>query len=242
MASTTTGTVVGFFTSEAQAETAVSALRAAGFQSSQIGVALASGDDVAEAPYTNARETAAPTAGTLGHETGATTASSVGHAAGEKTRNAWERFKGFFEGADVEPYADESSRGSNVSHEITAAGDYDYGHEDVAHSLSGLDVPEDRSRYFGHRFSSQGRGAVVTVTATGREAEAESILSANGGDVGADTTGYDYSAPAATAGQGQRRIQLLGEVLRVQKDRISRGEVRIRKERSSLSSRRCRSR
>ena len=89
-------------------------------------------------------------------------------------------------------------------------------------------MPEDRSRYFGYKFGSQGKGAVVTVSATGREAEAEAILTQNGGDVGADTTGYDYSTPVAA--EGQRRIQLLGEVLRVQKERISRGEVRIRKE------------
>jgi uncharacterized protein (TIGR02271 family) len=207
MASTTTGTVVGYFTSESQAETAVSALKAAGFQSNQIGVALA---------------------GTDAHTSGTTTASGLGHTAGEKTRSAWERFKGFFDGSDIEPYADESTRGSNVSHEITAGNEYEYGQEDFSHSLSGLDVPEERSRYFDHRFGSQGQGAVVTVSATGREAEAESILAQNGGDVGADTTGYDYSAPVAA--EGQRRIQLLGEVLRVQKERISRGEVRIRKE------------
>ncbi|HEY0785845.1 MAG TPA: YsnF/AvaK domain-containing protein, partial [Acidobacteriaceae bacterium] len=102
-----------------------------------------------------------------------------------------------------------------------------YGHEDFSSSLSGLNVPEERSRYFGHRIGSQ-QGAVVTVSATGREAEAEEILTANGGDIGADTTGYDYSTPVANA--EQQRIQLLGEVLRVQKERISRGEVRIRKE------------
>ena len=215
MASTTTGTVVGYFTSESQAETAVSALKAAGFQSNQIGVALASGDNYAQTPGTS-----------TGMATGTTSASDMGHAAGEKTRSAWERFKGFFEGSDVEPYADESTRGSNVSHEIT--NDYGYEQEDFSHSLSGLNVPEDRSRYFGHKFSSQGQGAVVTVSASGREAEAEAILTQNGGDVGADTTGYDYSTPVAA--EGQRRIQLLGEVLRVQKERISRGEVRIRKE------------
>jgi len=204
MASTLTGTVVGYFASETQAEKAVAALKTAGFQSSQIGVALG-GENASGS-------------------TGTTTAGSVAHAAGEKTKSAWESIKSFFDGSDVEPYADESKRGSTESHEITGS---EYGHEDVSHSLSGLDVPEERSRYFGHRIGSQ-QGAVVTVTATGREAEAEGILEANGGDVGADTSSYDYSQPVETT--GHQRIQLLGEVLRVQKERISRGEVRVRKE------------
>ena len=223
MASTTTGTVVAYFTSETQAEKAVSALKSAGFQSSQIGVALSSQG------ATGAGYDASGT-GTTGYDSGTTgtTASSVGHAAGAKTASAWERFKNFFEGGDVEPHADEKTTDTTRSHEITAGSGYGpaYGHEDFSDSLSGLDVGEDRSRYFGHRIGSQ-QGAVVTVSAAGREEEAEAVLEENGGDLGADTADYDYSTPVAT---DQKKIQLLGEVLRVQKDRVSRGEVRIRKE------------
>ena len=209
MAGTVTGTVVGYFTSESQAETAVSALKSAGFTSSQIGVAL-SGASSGVATGTSSAAT--------------TGVGSAVHSAGEKAAGAWERFKSFFDGSDVEPYADEKTTDTTHSHEITAGSAYE--HEDFSSSLSGLDVPEDRSRYFGHRIGSQ-NGAVVTVSASGREAEAEAILEENGADLGSDTANYDYSAPVAT---GQQKIQLLGEVLRVQKDRISRGEVRIRKE------------
>jgi uncharacterized protein (TIGR02271 family) len=90
-------------------------------------------------------------------------------------------------------------------------------------------VPEERSRYFGHRIGRGDQGAVVTVRAAGREEEAQRILVENGGDLGDDYAGYDYSDAGETV-SGEKRIQLLGEVLRVHKDRISRGEVRIRKE------------
>ncbi len=210
MASTVTGTVVGYFTSETQAEMAVTALKAAGFSSSQIGVAL-SGQSAGA--YSAESETS----------TGAgMSTASAGPAAGAKVAGAWDRFKNFFEGSDVEPYAAEKTADTTHSHEITG----EYGNDDFSSSLTGLNVPEDRSRYFGHRIGSQ-QGAVVTVSASGREEEAEAILEQNGGDLGSDTASYDYSAPVKT---GQQRIQLLGEVLRVQKDRISRGEVRIRKE------------
>lgn len=209
MASTATGTVVGYFASQTQAEAAVSALKAAGFSSSQIGVAL-SGEG--------------PDAHDVSAETTTTHPGSTTHAAGAKVASAWERFKGFFEGSDVEPYADEKTTDTTHSHEITAGSAYE--HDDFSQSLSGMDVSEERSRYFGHRIGSQ-QGAVVTVSATGREAEAEAIMEENGGDIGGNTADYDYSTPATA---GQQKIQLLGEVLRVQKDRIVRGEVRIRKE------------
>ena len=211
------GTVVGYFTSEAQAETAVSALRTAGFPSSQIGIALSSMSGSTGYPDTAGYDA------TGNAETGTSSSAHAGHAAGAAVASAWDRFKNFFEGSD-----EKDGVNAAHSHEVTAGSGYEYEHDDVAHSLSGLAVPEDRSRYFTHRFGSQGQGAVVTVTASGREAEAESILEANGGDVGNNTADYDYTAPVAPT--GQQKIQLLGEVLRVQKDRISRGEVRIRKE------------
>jgi uncharacterized protein (TIGR02271 family) len=214
-----TGTVVGYFATEAQAETAVTALKAAGFASSQIGLALNASESAAELGTVHAQES------TTGR------AASATHAAGEKAANAWDRFKSFFDGGDgdVEPYADERARGNTTeSHEIPGA--YGYGHEDVSHSLTGMNVPEDRSRYFGHRFGTN-QGTVVTVNAAGREDEAEAILEQNGADLGDDIEDYDYgTAQTATATEGQQRIQLLGEVLRVHKDRVSRGEVSIRKE------------
>jgi uncharacterized protein (TIGR02271 family) len=73
-----------------------------------------------------------------------------------------------------------------------------------------------------------GEGAIVTVNASGREEEAFEILEATGGDVGANAAEYDYAGNPATT--DSQNIQLYGEVLRVHKDRIKSGEVRIRKE------------
>lgn len=199
-------TVVAYFSTESAAEDAVAELRDAGFAANQIGVASRSSDGAAHA----------------GKAAGATTKSAAGQ------ESAWDKVRNFFSGSEtVEPYADERAKGDFASHEITTGDEYssDY----VPGSLNGLSVPEERSRYFGHRFGKGEQGAVVTVNAAGREDEAERILTSNGGDLGDDYAGYDYSDDAAAVAGGQR-IQLLGEVLRVHKDRVSRGEVRIRKE------------
>ncbi len=213
---TASSTVVAYFNSESAAETAVSALRDAGFTSSQIGVA-------------SRAASASTSAGSVDPVATGATAHHAGHVAGAAAGSAWDKVKNFFSSDPVEPYADERAKGDLASHEITSGYD-DYSHEDIHHSLSGLAVPEERSRYFGSRFGKGDQGAVVTVTAAGREAEAEQILEANGGDVGSKASSYDYSEADTAPVSGQQRIQLLGEVLRVHKDRISRGEVRLRKE------------
>lgn len=75
----------------------------------------------------------------------------------------------------------------------------------------------------------------MTVQAGSRAAEAEAILVQNGGDLGSANAEQDFAATGSEATAGTvagetKRIQLLGEVLRVHKERISRGEVVIRKE------------
>ncbi len=233
------GTVVGYFENYSDAQEAVSRLKDAGFQANQIGLAARSSEDSG-----------------FGSGSGSTTGSSTGshlssaaHKAGEKTEGVWDKVKNFFEGGAVEPYADESRRGDLANREITSTGssdtnygDTNYGYEagsdDFRNTLSGLSVPEQHSRYFGHRFENSQSGAVVTVSASGRESEAENILEQCGADLGSNAADYDYSANQSnTAGTAtnvntteNQRIQLLGEVLRVHKERINRGEVRIRKE------------
>jgi uncharacterized protein (TIGR02271 family) len=227
-------TIAAYFSSHSAAEQAVRELQEAGFPSSQIGLAAASARDASS--YTADRSDSEASSGT-GSRTHA-----VAEKAGEKAEGAWAKIKNFFEGGDVEPYADESRRGDPKSHEITTgdSDDYEYGEQDVHGSLSGLSVPEERSRYFGHRLRHGSEGAVVTVNASGREPEAEGILTRNGGDVGSDAANYDYAQDSAqgstqtaqpgAAVEGTQRIQLLGEVLRVHKELISRGEVTLRKE------------
>jgi uncharacterized protein (TIGR02271 family) len=96
---------------------------------------------------------------------------------------------------------------------------------DFEDTLQESGVSADQARYFN---SSLDRGKVlVTVCAGDRIQLAREILQRTGADTGAST--------ASTAGanrqfQGERNIQLVGEILRVHKDRVQRGEVRLRKE------------
>lgn len=101
--------------------------------------------------------------------------------------------------------------------------------DELQDSLVESGIPETRARYFDEALA---HGSVlVTVRADGRAQEAAQILQRHGGDLG------DSSVATRSTGQtnrgseaGTRNIQLLGEVLRIHKDRVQRGEVRLRKE------------
>jgi uncharacterized protein (TIGR02271 family) len=194
-------TVAAYFPSRASAESAISALKTAGFEQSNIGVAAASASSATG--------------------TGESTAYTAGHNVG----NAWEKVKSFFGGNDAEPYAGESTK-ETFNDSVIAPENYDS--DDLHGSLAGMSMSDDHSRYFGHRLGKNTEGAIVTVSAKGREDEARKILEENGGDVGDDASEFEYGTTAPNA--GIRNLQLYGEVLRVHKDRVSRGEVRIRKE------------
>jgi uncharacterized protein (TIGR02271 family) len=193
------GTVVGYFPSQVSAESAITALKQAGFQQNQIGVA--------------ARSAQASDSGTA-------------YKAGKTAGGAWESVKSFFSGNTAEPYAGEATNETFNDRVLTPE---DYDSDDLHGSLSGLAVPAEHARYFGHRLGTGDEGAVVTVNAGGREQEAIGIIEANGGDIGDEADSYDYAAETPRSTDAQN-IQLYGEVLRVHKDRISRGEVRVRKE------------
>jgi uncharacterized protein (TIGR02271 family) len=229
---TGTGTLVGFFEDDADARQAVEALHQAGFSSAHIGVAHRGGSTIRT--------------------------DSSSSSVKEKATTTWEKIKSMFQGNEAEPYADERTQGDLANREITQnPGDanrsaayqnnredqYDqYDTSDLQGSFTGLNIPEQRSRYFQHRIANSQKGAVVTVNAGDRAAEAESILRRYNADLGEDAENYNYSEPetdssrqpgldqAENRNQNQNNIQLLGEVLRVHKDRVSRGEVRIRKE------------
>jgi uncharacterized protein (TIGR02271 family) len=222
---TGTGTLVGYFEDHTEAARAVEALRDAGFTSAHIGVAHWGDSSTSSSTSAAGQKTASAT-----------------HAVGEKAAGVWDKIKSFFEGDAPEAYADERTRGDLANREITPNPDDDrysrsgYPVTALSGSLSGMSVPEDRSRYFGHRMGSSERGAVVTVNAGDRANEAQAILVRYGADLGENAATYDYSQPRGEYSQKaeregtQNNIQLLGEVLRVHKDRINRGEVTLRKE------------
>lgn len=154
-------------------------------------------------------------------ETAGFSSSNIGLAEkwGEgKGTGAWQKIKHFF-GAGSSGASDEDA--------------YDveprtYGYDDVHQSLSGLSVTDEEARYFRHRFGSDSQGAIVTVTAPGREAEAERILQAQGADLGSAAASYKYDKSEMP--NEEQNIRLYGEVLRVHTDRVNRGEARLRKE------------
>lgn len=132
----------------------------------------------------------------------------------------WDKIKSAFSGDTDEKYDK-----NNYSY------DENYStNEDFNQSLSGMGFNEDQSRYFSGNIHEA--GCLVTVrTEPSRTSEAVRILERNGADLGSGTVNFGKNEPNSTSTlQGNRRIQLLGEVLRVHKQRISRGEVRIRKE------------
>lgn len=200
LAEAVNSTVAAYFDSRTEAARAVEALKDAGFSSAHLGMA--------HSGSTDASHTEEP--------------------------GMWNKIKGFF-GEESEPYADERTQGDLANREVTAnpADEYaeSYG-TDLSGSFQGMNVPEERSRYFGHKLSASDTGAVVTVKAGDRYDEAASILTRLGGDIGESAAAYEYPAMASAPAteKDAQRIQLLGEVLRVHKDRVSRGEVTLRKE------------
>ncbi|HEY0797342.1 MAG TPA: YsnF/AvaK domain-containing protein [Acidisarcina sp.] len=218
-------TVVGYFESHSEAEAAIAALESAGFQAHEVGVAAHAGG-FKGSDASSAREGAS----TSGEGTG-----------------LWDKVRNFFDGNVAEPYAGERTSGEGATQVITdetaGRGTYSagtesngyeqYGADDFHGSLSGLDVSPEHSRYFGDKLRNG--GAVVTVSAGNRREEAIEILEDNGADVGEGAEDYaaNYKQPVAATSdkvEGDRNLQLYGEVLRVQKDRVSRGDVRLRKE------------
>ena len=217
-----TNTVVGYFSSHAQAQQAVDALKEAGFNANQIGLAARGSSFGVDRATTSSTDTSDK----------GSSAYRTGEHAGEHVGGMWDKVKNFFEGGrEHESDIDRATRDSYI-----AQAPYDeFGQDDMRHSLSGLSVPEPNSRYFGHRFTSGSEGAVVTVSTADRQDEAAAILQQYEGDLGENAENYDYSSPAQQNQSAEpltdtQNIQLYGEVLRVHKDRIDRGEVRVRKE------------
>ena len=197
-------TVVGYFENREQAELGLQALRDAGFTSAHVGVAH----------------------GSYSRESESSKAKQTGHG-------VWEKIKEFFEGSP-ENYADERTRGDLGTREVTNPDQSSYSgysHDELYNSLSGMSIPEYRSRYFSSRLRTNPDAAIVTVNVDGRASEAERILREFGADLGETATETNqYAEAKQSTGEDTRNIQLLGEVLRVHKDRINRGEAVIRKE------------
>lgn len=221
------GTIAAYFEDSSDARHAVDALKDAGFQSAHLGIAH-------RGSYTG-------TSSTYGNTTVYDTTSEA------KGPSTWNKIKAWFSGKSADTIASDRTDDDlvNRSDVGTPADALDEGYDDTSDlngSFTAMNIPPERARYFAHRFGRGTNSAVVTVQAENRVAEAEAILRRYNGDLGENASSYDYSssegaydyASNETAGtrrsENPRNFQLLGEVLRVHKDRVNRGEARIRKE------------
>jgi uncharacterized protein (TIGR02271 family) len=129
-------------------------------------------------------------------------AAESGSAAPRDTESFWQKVKDFFTGD---------------SHD-----DYDY-----RDTSSGMNWSDERADYYYNGINSG--GALVSVSGP-RIDEARAILQNAGGDLRESGFESAGSSRPATDQEGDRRIQLRGEILRTYKDRVQRGEVRLRKD------------
>jgi uncharacterized protein (TIGR02271 family) len=119
----------------------------------------------------------------------------------------WQKIKGFFTGE---------------SHDESG---YDYDE-----SVGAMDWDRNRANYYYQGINAG--GALVTVSGA-RAEEGRRILQQAGGDLresGFEDISGNRQTSSSGSIAGERRIQLRGEVLRTYKERVQRGEVRLRKE------------
>lgn len=223
-AETNAPVVVGLFSNSEDAHRAVTQLRESGFTSNQIGAAFR-------------------------HRSAGSSYVHGENRQGER-ESWWEKLKDAFR--PVHTAEDHrQTAGTAVGTEDTFLSqdssspsedyEYDFTPSEIEGSLAGTGIAQDRAAYLINKLEPG--GAIVTVRDPARAQEAESILSANDGRVryeGAfddsvatnNLTRDDYAADRRPVGSSLPkgdRVQLFGEVLRVHKERIRRGEARLRK-------------
>jgi uncharacterized protein (TIGR02271 family) len=128
----------------------------------------------------------------------------IGIAGPQKGRGFFDKVADFFSGGADETY-----------------------YSDFAGSLSRLDVPDAQATQF-EQALSQGYTLVTVRPLPSRQADVWGIFKQHGGE--GDISQVATRRDAGVAPSGEQRIRLLGETLRIHKERVARGEVRLRKE------------
>jgi uncharacterized protein (TIGR02271 family) len=194
--------ICAFFKDRSDALAAIADLKDAGFTSDQIGLAMA--DD----PSLTSSEPLR-TDGVGGPVDTNRASASYGKT---DDRSAWDKIKDFFTGGH------ETYVGDEQAHEST------YGN-----------ISSERARYYNSGIAAG--GAVLTVSAPAtRLTEAREILEDHEADVRTsgfeETSGANWSGSSAGAAEAanERRIQLRGEMLRAVKQKVEKGEIRLRKD------------
>ena len=127
-------------------------------------------------------------------------------------------------GTTTTPEEDHDSFWQKIKDFFTGERDEDYNYRDTS---SGMNWSDDRADYYYQGINAG--GALVSVTGD-RLDEARRILQSAGGDLRESDFDITGSSRTSTSVEGERRIQLRGEILRTYKDRVQRGEVRLRKD------------
>jgi uncharacterized protein (TIGR02271 family) len=194
--------ICAFFKDRSDALAAIADLKDAGFTSDQIGLAMADDPSLTSSEPLRTDGVGGPVD---------TNRASASHG---KTadRSAWDKIKDFFTGGH------ETYVGDEQAHEST------YGN-----------ISSERARYYNSGIAAG--GAVLTVSAPAtRLTEAREILEDHEADVRTsgfeETSGANWSGSSAGAAEAasERRIQLRGEMLRAVKQKVEKGEIRLRKD------------
>ena len=198
--------IYAFFKNRSDALAAISDLKDAGFTSGQIGLAMADDPSLTSADPLRTDGVGGPVD---------TVRASASRGKTTEDRSAWDKIKDFFTG-EHETYI-----GDEQAHEST------YGN-----------ISSERARYYNSGIAAG--GAVLTVSAPAeRLAEALEILEDHDADVrtsgfeearGTASSGSGMGAATRTADTNERRIQLRGEMLRAVKQKVEKGEIRLRKD------------
>lgn len=211
----TSGTVVGLFHNQADAERAIQRLKNEGFTENQIGVAIKDRErqqDLIEGTGTQAAEGAA-----TGAVSGGVLGGVIGLLAGV--------------GALAIPGIGPIIAGGTLASTLAGAG-IGAAAGGLLGALVGMGVPEEDAEHFDKGFRAG--GTLVTVNAGGREEEARNCLYESGADLGSTGRGMATGASAAGRSPGSsessQRIELREEELRAEKERVQAGEVRLRKD------------
>lgn len=211
------GTVVGLFKNQVDAERAIEHLKRAGFSENQIGVAMrdrSQQDELIEGTGTQAAEGAA-----TGALSGGVLGGVIGLLAGV--------------GALAIPGVGPIIAGGALASTLAGAG-IGAAAGGLLGALMGMGIPEEDARHFDEGFRAG--GTLVTVNAQGREEEARECLYEAGADLGSmgrgiqgETTSTGSASFDRTTGDSPS-VELREEELRIEKERVQAGEVRLRKE------------
>ena len=209
------GTVVGLFHNQADAERAIQRLKQDGFSENQIGVAIKDRqqqEELIEGTGTKAAEGAAT--GAMG---GGVLGGVIGLLAGV--------------GALAIPGIGPIIAGGTLASTLAGAG-IGAAAGGLLGALVGMGVPEEDAAHFDKGFRAG--GTLVTVAAGSRDEEARNCMYENGADLGSMGRGMGTGATAASRSPGSaeatQSIELREEELRAEKKRVQAGEVRVRKE------------